>query len=242
MKPIDPETYVALRLYIDTATAVVGGWLKKLPCDDCEPVLVDEETGEVATPTIYDMAAAFYEHVPWQSVSLEPAAAAVSELGIEMAIPQNTAQGRISWASWVDRDQMIKALDAATPADVRAQLGDLQRAPSEQETGIKWDGADAGGLGWWAVALSAVGVLAWLGRRTIWGFVLSLGAKRLLQLLAGAALAGTVGVGALQFLHKVGQSIAAAGDAFPSLVIGAVAIGGLGTLAWMVTRRRRRRA
>lgn len=239
MNTITPEVYAVLRLYIDTGAAIVLGWLKEMPCGDCEAVLEDQDTGEVFRPTIYDMAKTYYEYVPWESVSLAPAAALVSEMGLQVALPQDTAQGRISWATFADREQLIKALDAATPASVRAQLGSLDRPPSDQETGIKWGGADVDGIGWWAIALSAVGVLAWLGRRTIWGFVISLGAKRLLQLLAGAALAGTVGVAALKFLGSVAKTIEAAGDSVPYVAIGAIGLSFVGLAVWLMKGRRR---
>lgn len=246
-EPIDAETYVALRIYIDAATAVVAGWLKARAAgecgDDCEPYLIDADTEEPAHPTIYEMAEAYYLHVPWQSVSLGPAEALAAELGAPVKLPPDTAAGRISWATWADRGQLIAALDAATPAEVRAEIGDLSRAPAEgdAETGVKWTGADEDGLGWWAVALSAAGVLAWLGRRTIWGFVISLGARRLLGLLAGAALLSTVGVGALQFLDSVGKGLADAGSAIPFVLGGVAAVVVAGAVVYAVSSHRRGR-
>jgi hypothetical protein len=127
-----------------------------------------------STPPVSEMAAELYKYIPAATIPLAEGLDDSDRTSIE--------------TFRAGRKVLLQALDDATPLDVLEQLQD---ADPEGE-----------GLTWWAVALAAGGVLAWLGRRSWRGAILArIGAV----LLAGLAAAGVITdltEGAKQLLQK----------------------------------------
>lgn len=228
-----PETYAALRVAIDAGTTAVRTWYERRMdgCEtDCEPK---------TDPNLGDLSDFVRTYIPDDALSLEPAqkmATTVPPIEGSNFIPTEHPDDLYGWPTFADRDQLLVALDKVTPPAVRGELGKIEGPPSST-AGEGWTGADQDGLSWWAVALAAGGVLAWLGRRHVAGFVLSVGAERLFRtLLAGGAV--------LVLANQAKKVLDAAGDAgaqtinlVPIIVGGVVVVGIIVTVAVVLSRR-----
>lgn len=169
--PITAPVYAQLRIYIDAGSVVIRGYAEARD-NGCKST---EEGGKGCWPDVPvanalpKMAELLYRYVPAAEVSLEAAQKfAATYFPDQPEYFADTDAARLGWPTFVDREQLIKALDAVTPPEVAKEIGTLDRPPDTAGAYDKLPSAntdDAGlGLAWWTYALSAGGVLSKLGK------------------------------------------------------------------------------
>lgn len=226
--PVTAEAYATVRLAIDTG---------------CKLVEARAATGKdiSSRPTLGDLSEIIYAYIPAEMISMEPAVAFSKKYGTDLEPDPNDPSDRYGWPTFVDRAQLITALEVVTPAAVKAEIGNLDRPPDAKGRELGLLNADIGGSEWWAIALSAAGILAFLGRRSIPGLVASLlpvGPIRntALWLFRGLLASGAI-VGISALLNKTVDNFADAGRnagdaALGVLFIVIVAAGGYGVVRY----------
>lgn len=156
LRPITAEAYVGLATMIDVATkalAVNDARVADGCASDCMPRL---------DPRIGSMAATLYlylppELLPLDSIPLPPG----------MAPPTDGSDRGSHYTFRIGKAKLMTALDAMTPPEVRAELGDTSGAD---------DPGPSGGAIWWTAALAVGGGLYFLAQRN---FYVAAGAKAL---------------------------------------------------------------
>ena len=247
-RPITPEVYALLRTYIEAGCAATRQFVanRKAGCDNLGGVF-DETSKQTCrtvktNPSTSDMAVLFCEFVPLDSLSL---AAALELREVMGYAPDHVFEiwELPGWPFWVDRDMLIDALDAATPADVKSSMK-LDQPPDEAGKLTELPNAREGGLEWWTIALGVtagvVGVLAFLGRRTLVGFAVSLVPRGVLASIARGLFQLLVAAGIIAAVTYLGKKAAehAAGAAsalLPLVLIGGAVVVGIGI--YYATRR-----
>lgn len=250
-RPITPEVYALLRTYIEAATAATAAYIdnNKAGCSNygsgqIEGVDNPQTCRNFKTkPDLADMALVFFEFVPLESLSFDQATTlARNVMGYK---PDHVFElwELPGWPTWVDKDQLIAALDKATPEEVRAQLP-LDGPPDKEGKLLELPDALTGGLEWWTIALGAVGVLAFLGRRTLVGMAISLIPKTALQSVARMLFKALVLAGILTAITYLGKKAVENATSAVSSVLPYIAAGGavlVGVAVWMWSRSNRRR-
>lgn len=250
-KPITAEAYAAVRMMIDAGCAQVNAF-RRAREGGCGGAMPTYEGGCWFGPNdvgMEKMAAGIYEYIPTDLISLQPAIAfAAKYLGGQDAYTPDldTEKARLGWPTFVDRAQLLAALEQVTPDGVKNSIGPLDRPPDVAGSELGLLSADVGGSEWWAIALGVGGVLAWLGRRSLPGLlatILPTGPVRTaaLWLFRGLLAAGAV-KGISYILKKTTDDIKGAGqnagEAFMGLfVIIAVSATGYG-LVHLITRQK----
>lgn len=226
LEPVTAEVYAALRMLIDSGCSALDAYRKYRD---------EGGTGDSGwvdpPPGVAKMAETLYRFIPAASVSLAPAQGFAQKYKPdEPAWYPDSDAARRGWPTFVDRAQLLVALQKVTPESVMKELGDLNRPPTDKGGDNLIPSADLGGLEWWAVALSAVGVLAWLGRRTLPGLLLGLLPKGTLAFVGRWLFRGLVVVGGAAALTHFGKKIIEKGAEkigalLPILAVGAAAAG-----------------
>lgn len=240
LKPVTPQAYATLRLYIESGCAWTKLYIEKYSLEIFNAPIQRK-------PGLSDMAVKFFDYVPAESVPLAPAQAIRDQLQPQLTKFPLIDEDRPGWPTFISRTTLINALNAVTPPEVLAQVGSLDRPPDaagtlgmESAANAQDDSGAAAGLAleWWALALTAGGVLYWLGKTNFAGVMIGLLARQLLKFLvvAGAVVLFTDAAGAI--IEKLGkQAAGAARSLMPLLLLG---LGGaLGVGALVVVRRRR---
>jgi hypothetical protein len=229
LEPITAEVYAALRMIIDSGCAVVDAYRKFRDGGG------EDGGGWSEPPTgAAKMAETIYRYVPAADISLVPAQdfALKYKPGEPVWYPDTDAS-RLGWPTFVDRPQLLAALQKATPETVQKEIGSLDRPPDAKGKYGILPSADVGGLEWWAIALAAGGVLAWLGRRSLPGLLLGVLPQGTLAFVARWLFRGLVVVGGAVALTHFGKKLIEegakkAGALVPFLVLGGVAALGIG--------------
>lgn len=256
--PVTPEAYAQLRLYIDAGSIVLEGYAKARD-GGCQPT---DKGGSGCWPDIPianslpKIAEFLYRYVPATAVSLEPAQKFATSYfpGDAERFPDSDAD-RLGWPTFVDREQLIAALDGVTSPEVQKQLGSLDRPPDAagefgQLPSANVDDAGAG-LSWWVMALSGGGFLSWLGKSKVLA-ILGPGKKLKVILAVGAGLLYALGAAGLVsnvlpeikklYTKTIAEPVARTANiiAIAAGIGGAVLIGAIVYTA--VTNRKRQRA
>lgn len=246
LAPITAQAYALLRVYIDTGAAAVAYYAKRRS-EGCE-----SECWQEPKPSVQVMARTLYQHLPLDAVDRGPAQAYAQQYYPDdpSRFP-DTDLAMVGWPSFVDREAMIAALDAATPPEVLAELGPLDRTPQAGEGSPDGTaaGADPGAaLNWWVIALSGAGFLSWLGKSKL---LMALSpSKKIVTLIVVAATAlkwlGIGGAvsdvleGAKKVIEKVVVEPAAKGASVLFYVLGGAAGIGAAVLIYKAVTRKPR--
>lgn len=240
-RPITPEIYALLRTYIEAGTAATRQYIdnKKAGCNNLGDIFEGDQQQTCrpfkTKPDLADMALIWYEFVPASLLDFTGAtnlARGVMGYDADHVFEPWELPG---WPTWVDRQQLLDALDAVTPAEVRAQIP-LEGPPDSKGELVELPNAQSGGLEWWTIALGAAGVLAFLGRRTLVGLALSAMPKGALSAVARFLFRALVLAGVITAITWLGKkAVENATSALPWLVGGAAVIG-LGTIIYLSTR------
>lgn len=249
-RPITPEVYVLLRTYIEAGTTATRQYIenKKAGCENLGDVFeggVPQTCRPFKTnPDLANMAVVFFEFVPLDLINFSGATnLAQSVMGYS---PDHVFEvwEIPGWPAWVDRQQLLDALELVTPAEVRAQVL-TDRPPDAAGKLVELPDALTGGLEWWTVALGALGVLAFLGRRTLGGLLISLVPKGTLATIARVMFRALVATGVLTAITWLGkkavENVTAAASSVLPYIIGGVVVAGLGVAVYFMTRRPGRR-
>lgn len=174
VKAMTPEAYVSLAMMINIGTLAVAENDKKVGegcLTQCMPI---------TKPRIGDMAASLYIYIP---VELLPWAE-VENLLPGMAQPIDNGDRASHYTFRFGRKKLMAALDAVTPPEVAAELGSIT---DEQKNDPYW----------WAIALSAGGVLFWLAKRNVYIAATSAALPVLVPIMRviGTLLIGAAGAG-----------------------------------------------
>lgn len=200
--PITPEVYARLRMMIDGGTKIAQARLKNIN-EGCKNYCTPG-----SDPKIQDMAVELYKYIPVASLPL-PAETQQVTMDGELESYSTDDSDRPSIITFeIDRKVMIGALDDVTPIGVLEKFNEAD--PNDE------------GLPWWAVALSAAGVFALLGKLNWRGALLSRVAAKLLGILAAAGLFPDLSEGAKQVIEGAKKAAKAAIGALP-LVVGGIA-------------------
>lgn len=233
LRPITPEAYALLRVYVDAATAAAAQYIdrRKSGCQNLGEALEGPQGQDCrlskTKPDMATMGQVFYQFVPFDSLPIDRALELREVMGYSPEY-DFAAWERPGWVMWADRDAALKALEAVTPAEVRAALP-LEGPPDAKGKLAALPSALEGGIEWWSIALAVGGVLAFLGRRSLAGLALSLVPRTLLRRAAALLLKALVFGGAIALLTTAGKKIIgalASGGGSVLWMIGAVAVGG----------------
>lgn len=210
-EPITARAYAALRAIVLAGTAAAAAYdkAKMQGCQDhCTPP---------TTPTLGEMTDMFYAYVPTTSLPLLP--------------DQTDDCDRQGYGTFRrGAPELLAALNAATKPTVLAEV--MKDMTDEQKAEM-----DQGGLEWWSVALSAAGILRWLGKKSFRGAIIARIAAVLLAGLVAAKAIEVVTEAGADLLKKTGGAIAAAGMRIMPIVLGgAIVLGGL----YLLTRKQRK--
>lgn len=170
--PVTPQAYALLRMSIDAGHAAVTAYAAAIE-GGCLPTYEGGTGCWIDTkPATSELARNLYRYIPTSALPLEAAQAFAKKYfpDDEARYPAKDA-ARLGWPTFVDRDALVAALDGVTSPEVKAKLGPLNRPPDAAGEVVALPSADAADPGeamsWWVVALSAGGVLSWLGRSKV---------------------------------------------------------------------------
>lgn len=218
--PITAPVYACLRMGIEAGNVAVTAYAKARE-SGCTPTNEGGAGCWVDTqPPVAVLAETYYQYVPVDSVSIEPAKDFVKKYldNLEQYIPTEYSQ-RIGWPTFVDRKGLIKALDDVTPAAVKAQFKGLDQPPDVAGTMTDLPSANTDdpvrNLEWWVMALSAGGGLELVGRSPAIAAMLALNpaskAKTVVvlaaRLLLGVGAAAATVTVVLPWVAKVAEKI-----------------------------------
>lgn len=148
---INAQTYAMLRTYIEAGSTRYQRW---------------KETGvwpEGGEPSTNKLLGLVLKYVTPDLIPLDAAESAQLKAAGGKQLPPALRRGDVVFR---DRDQLIAAVDELAP-DLAKQVAQVP-------------GSDSGGVEWWAVALSAAGTLAWIGKLSWQGALVSIIASRIL--------------------------------------------------------------
>lgn len=174
IKAMTPEAYVTLATMINIGTLAIAENDKKVAegcLTQCMPI---------TKPRIGDMAASLYIYIPSELLPWSE----VENLAPGMAPPSDNGDRASHYTFRFGRKKLFAALDAVTPPEVKAELGSITDAQREDPY-------------WWAIALSAGGVLFWLAKRNVYIAAGSAALPVLVPILRvfGTLLIGAAGAG-----------------------------------------------
>ena len=174
IKAMTPEAYVTLATMINIGTLAIAENDKKVAegcLTQCMPI---------TKPRVGDMAASLYIYIPPELLPW----AEVENLPPGMEPPVDNGDRASHYTFRFGRDRLFKALDAVTPPEVKAELGNS----TEDQRNDPY---------WWAIALSAGGVLFWLAKRNVYIAAGSAALPVLVPILRvfGTLLIGAAGAG-----------------------------------------------
>lgn len=237
LEPVTAEVYATLRMLIDSGCSAIDAYRKYRDQGGAD------DSGWIDPPPgVAKMAETLYRFIPAVSVSLAPAQKfANAYKPNEPAWYPDSDAARRGWPTFCDRTQLLVALQKVTPDPVVKEIGDLNRPPTDKGGGDILPSADLGGLEWWALALSAVGVLAWLGRRTLPGMLVGLLPKGTLAFLGRWLFRGLVFVGGAAALTYAGKKIIEKGAEKLGSLVPFLALGGLAAAGIAIAARNKSR-
>lgn len=236
LEPVTAEVYAVLRMLIDSGCASVDAYRKFRENGG------EGDSGWVdAQPGVAKMAETLYRFIPASEISLAPAQDFAQKYKPgEPAWYPDTDASRRGWPTFVDRAQLLAALQKVTPESVQKEVGSLDRPPDQKGKLGMLPSADVGGLEWWAIALAAGGVLAWLGRRTLPGLLLTLLPQGTLAFIGRWLFRGLLVVGAAKALTYFGKKLVEGAKSAAGLLGPVLVIGSLITIGVIGARQRKR--